>query len=149
MTHRHSKSEGNASDSARVRSGRSLSKRLVLTGQKRSGAWAVGATPPRSQVSRFARCETDDVDEEKDPEPPGDEYQGWLDELAGGPVRVWPLIALWLVIGVAVFGAFDLLGVDSDAPASTAMVILSVVFWVWAVPRWARKKGERQGVRDH
>lgn len=75
---------------------------------------------------------------------PGDDYQRWLDDLAGRPVRVGWVIALWMLLGLAVFVTFDRLGVESDAPAGTVLAVLSAAYWLWAVPRWARKKGERR-----
>ncbi len=88
------------------------------------------------------------MEPEQERESPGDDYQRWLDDLAGAPVGVVWVIALWMVLGLAIFVTFDSLGVESDAPAGTVVAVLSAAYWLWAVPRWARRKGERRRSRD-
>lgn len=94
-------------------------------------------------------CQTWRVADDQEPDSISDSYQRWLEELAGGSVSVGWLITFWLVLGVGVFGTFALLGFESDAPAGTIVAVLSLVYWFWGVPRWARRCGERRRAQGH
>lgn len=52
------------------------------------------------------------------------------------------MIVWWLVLCIAVFGSFAVIGVESDAPAGVTVGLISLAYWFWAVPKWARRRGE-------
>lgn len=83
----------------------------------------------------------------EDDSSPANDYERWLEDLAGGPVAVWRMITLWIALGLGVYGVFAGLGAESDVPAGIAVAVLSGAYWGWAIPRWARRKGEQRRTR--
>jgi len=75
---------------------------------------------------------------------PRDGYEGWLDELAGERVKTLPIFLVWvLLVGVGC-GLAYLLGARSDGPFNTVLAVISVPYWLWAVPRYARRRRARK-----
>jgi hypothetical protein len=79
----------------------------------------------------------------EDPESPTDAYQQWLEDLAGGPVKVGWIIMVWLVLSLGVFAMAVALGA-ADAPAGVIVAVMSALYWFWAVPLWARRRNARR-----
>ncbi|KRE63391.1 hypothetical protein [Nostocoides sp. Soil756] len=67
-------------------------------------------------------------------------YEGWLDEIAGERVKTLPIFLVWAVLTGSAAGVAYLLGARSDAAYNVIFGVISIPFWLWAVPWHLRRR---------
>lgn len=67
-------------------------------------------------------------------------YEGWLDEIAGKRVKTLPIFLVWALLTGSAAGMAYLLGARSDTTYDVIFGVISIPFWLWAVPHHLRRQ---------
>lgn len=81
---------------------------------------------------------------EGDERKPGNWYEEFLWDLAGGPVRVGPIIVVWLLLLAASAGVLAMAGALTERSSMLAASLVSGPYFLIACPIWARRVGARR-----
>lgn len=84
------------------------------------------------------------MDSEGDERKPGNWYEEFLWDLADGPVRIGPIIGVWLILLAGATGVLALAGALTERSFMLTGPLVSGPYFVIACPIWARRIGQRR-----
>lgn len=74
---------------------------------------------------------------------PGNTYEAWLWQLAGGPVPRWRMFGGWVLLGVLAHVIAYWAGWVLDPFDNRVLPAVSIPYWLGLCPLWARSLGRR------